>query len=127
MIRYHIEKVIAELGLTNYTVTHKAAKLTDLPLFFAKDVIIVHSLNICISRAQAQDQSLSTLIRLGSPERTIIYDRNIFKVTEIDPNGIQLHSDLISEHHTDIGFKPIAALSIYSGHIMYYQIHNKNA
>jgi len=127
MLKYFIEKAIIEAGLKNFTVTHKVAKILDFPLMPAKDIIIVHSLNICISRTQAQDQTLSTLITLESPERTVIYDRNVFEVTEIDPSGIQLNSKLISQHQTKLELIKLPALTIYSGHVMYFQIHNKDA
>jgi hypothetical protein len=127
MLKTIIERAIAEAGLTNFTITHKVAKITDFPLLLAKDIVIVHSLNICISRTQAQDQSLNTLLTLESPERTVIYDRNIFKVNEIDTNGIQFNSELISQHQTKLELIKLPALTIYSGHVMYYQIHNKNA
>lgn len=127
MLDYYINKIITELGIKNFSITHKAAIAGDFPLLLHQDIIIVHNVNICISVAQLIDPNITTIVKLESPVRRIEYNKNVFQVSLIDNVNVQLNSRIISYHNTRLDFTQAAGLNIMLGHIDYILIHNKDA
>lgn len=127
MLERYIDQVIKKYGISNYELIHKCVRESEFPVILHNDIIVVHQVVACISKSQSQDASIQTIIRLESPIRSIDYNKNIFEVSEIDSTGVQLKSNLISHHNTQLNyFKPVP-VNIYWGHVQYYLIKNHDA
>ncbi len=127
MLEFYIKKLIEEIGIKNYSLIHKTVINTDFPIVLHNDIIVVHQVIACISKAQSQDSNISTIIRLESPLRKIDYNKNIFEVTEIDSTGVQLKCNMLSHHHTQLEYYKPTPVTIFWGHVQYVLIHNKDA
>lgn len=127
MLERYIDQVIKKHGIRNYELIHKCAYGVDLPLILHNDIIVVHSTTVVISKAQAYDPAIQTLVTYFSPERRIDYNKNMFEVTEVDATNVQLVSKLISHHNTMFDFSKPVPVNIVWGHVMYFLIKNHDA
>ncbi len=127
MLERYLDQVIKKCGIRNYELIHKCAYANDFPIILHNDIIVVHSTTLVISKVQAMDVNIQTLVTYYSPERRIDYNKNMFEVAEVDANNVHLTSRLIHHHNTRFDYDKPVPVNIVWGHVMYYLIKNHDA